>query len=86
MFFQRSGKLRERAHHTGILHFAGTCFHVVSLVKFVGCGCFMLLQGVGLLTQVSHQGHKCSGRLHLVRKMQDAAMTTMKTTYDDFGK
>ena len=31
MFFQRSGKLRERAHHTGILHFAGpTCFHLES--------------------------------------------------------
>lgn len=72
MFFQSSNKLRKRTHHSGILHFAGTCFHVkVSLVKFIECACFMLLHvaswcaAVGLLTQVSHQGNKRSCRLHL---------------------
>lgn len=49
MFFQSSNKLRKRTHHSGILHFAGTCFHVkVSLVKFIECACFMLLHGVQL--------------------------------------
>ena len=42
MFFQSSNKLRKRTHHSGILH-AGTCFHDVSLVKFIGCDRMRLL-------------------------------------------